>query len=58
MENLKEMLLKEQSRLESICQKTREQLQNAPTGTLRLSPKDKWTQYYHCSDCVKFSMKT
>lgn len=49
MENLKEMLLKEQSRLESICQKTREQLQNAPAGTLRLSPRDKWTQYYHCT---------
>lgn len=48
MANLKEMLMKEQSRLEHIVQKTTEQLKNVPPGTLRLSSTKKWVQYYHC----------
>ena len=48
MANLKEMLMKEQSRLEHIVQKTTEQLKNVPPGTLRLSGTKKWVQYYHC----------
>ena len=37
METLKEMLLKEQERLEQITEKARGRLRNAPQGTLRLS---------------------
>ena len=48
MENLKELLCEEKSRLEKILQKTKEQLLDAPQGTLRLSSSKKWTQYYHC----------
>ena len=48
MENLKELLSEEKSRLEKILQKTKEQLLDAPQGTLRLSSSKKWTQYYHC----------
>ncbi|MGN0343178.1 MAG: hypothetical protein ACI4DO_10345 [Roseburia sp.] len=53
MEQLKEMLLREQNRLENICEKTREQLENAPKGTLRLSQTGKWTQYYYCTSGEK-----
>lgn len=37
METLKEMLLKEQKRMERIAEKTKVRLKDAPQGTLRLS---------------------
>ena len=48
METLKEMLLKEQERLEQIMKKAGSRMQNAPEGTLRLSSCRKNVQYYHC----------
>ena len=48
METLKEMLLKEQNRMEQIIKKTKDRLQDAPQGTLRLSSCRKSVQYYHC----------
>lgn len=48
MGNLREMLLKEQYRLENILQKVVKELKNAPPGTLRLSSSKKEVQYYHC----------
>ena len=48
METLKEMLLKEQERLEQIAEKARGRLRNAPQGTLRLSSCRQTVQYYHC----------
>lgn len=50
MNSLKQMLLKEQKRLEAIIQKTKKQLQDAPDGTLRLSSSDNKVSYYHCTD--------
>ena len=47
MENLKQLLLQEQERLERIVSKTEEQLKNAPPGSLSLSCSKKWMQYYH-----------
>lgn len=47
MENLKQLLLQEQERLERIVFKTEEQLKNAPPGSLSLSCSKKWMQYYH-----------
>lgn len=48
MKNLKEMLLQEQYRLEKILQKTAEQLEDAPQGTLHLSRCNNTVQYYQC----------
>lgn len=48
MIGLKELLWKEQNRLEKILIKTREELDNAPPGKLRISRNKKWVQYYHC----------
>ena len=48
MTNLKESLLKEQSRLEKILRKAEKQLKDAPQGTMRLSSSKKQVQYYHC----------
>ena len=45
--------MQEQRRLENILQKTKEQLKDAPQGTLRLSSSKKWTQYYHCKSGEK-----
>ena len=41
------MLLKEKKRLESILEMTRNQLIDAPGGTLQISKTGKWVQYYH-----------
>ena len=49
METLKEMLLREQERLEQIIEKTKKRIQNAPDGTLRLSNCRNNIQYYHCT---------
>lgn len=48
METLKEMLLKEQERMERILEKAKSRLQDAPQGTLRLSSSRKTVQYYRC----------
>ena len=48
MQNLKEMSLKEQNRLEEILIRTESQLKDAPQGTMRLSSSKKQVQYYHC----------
>ena len=48
MTGIKEMLLKEQDRLEKILSKTRKQVKDAPLGSLRLSKSRGWIQYYHC----------
>ena len=53
METLKEMLLKEQKRMERIVEKTKVRLKDAPQGTLRLSSCRKNIQYYHCLDGEK-----
>lgn len=46
MTGLREMLLKEQSRLEQILKKTEERMKDAPDGSLRLSRSGKSVQYY------------
>ena len=48
MAELKKALLQEQSRLEKIIQKTKEQLMEVLQGTLRVTRTGKWIQYYHC----------
>lgn len=48
METLKEMLLKEQKKMEWIVKKAKSRLKDAPQGTLRLSSCRKTIQYYHC----------
>lgn len=50
MENTKDILLAEESRLERIVQSTKEQLKNAPEGTLRLSNNKSGRMFYHCND--------
>ena len=47
MVSLRKLLLQEQNRLEEIMQKTEKRLLNAPPGTLYVSKKEKWLQYYH-----------
>ena len=49
MEGLKDSLLKEKSRLEGIIQVSKDQLQNAPDGTLRISSSNNKISYYHCT---------
>ena len=49
MYGLKEMLLKEEARLQKIVEKTRNQLKDVPEGTLRISKSNNHIQYYHCS---------
>ena len=48
MANLRKMLFQEQIRLEKILRKTKEQLKDAPQGTLRLTHTKQSVQYY-CS---------
>lgn len=45
---LKKQLLHEQERLEKIHKKVKQELENAPEGTLRLGKSQGCTQYYHC----------
>lgn len=52
MYGLKEMLQKEQIRLEGILQKTKEQLKDAPEGKLRISKSGKQIQYYLRKDGI------
>lgn len=48
MRGLKELLLKEQKRLEKIIEKARISLKDAPEGTLRMSRSHNKLQYYRC----------
>lgn len=48
MEKIRELLLQEERRLEGICQKAIEQLNDTPPGTLRLSKSNESIQYYRC----------
>ena len=50
MKGLKELLLHEQERLETIIKKTKISLKDAPTGTLKLSRSHNNLQYYRCTD--------
>lgn len=50
MYGLKEMLLKERTRLQKIEEKIRNQLKDAPEGTLRISKSNNHIQYYHCKE--------
>ena len=47
MESLKQMLLREQKRLEGIVSQTKGRLEKAPPGSLCLSNSKRWMQYYH-----------
>ncbi|MGN0251389.1 MAG: hypothetical protein ACI4EH_08555 [Oliverpabstia sp.] len=49
MEGLKDTLLKEKNRLENIIQITKEQLQHAPEGYLRITTVNQKISYYHCT---------
>ena len=49
MKGLKELLLKEQQRLEKIVETTKKNLAGAPTGTLRMSKSHDKQQYYRCT---------
>lgn len=50
MYGLKSMLLEEKNRLQEIAEKTRNQLKDAPTGSLRVSKSNNRIQYYHCTE--------
>ena len=53
MKGLKELLIKEQVRLEKIVAKTKKNLADAPTGTLRMSKSHGKIQYYRCDGVKK-----
>ena len=48
MKGLKELLLKEEKRLQGIVQVARERLKDAPEGKLRITKSHGHSQYYHC----------
>ena len=48
MEKIRELLLQEERRLEGICQKAIDQLNDTHPGTLRLSKSNESIQYYRC----------
>ncbi len=50
MKGLKELLLEEQQRLEKITKKARNNLKDAPIGTLRMSKSHNKLQYYRCTE--------
>lgn len=50
MKGLKELLLAEQARLEQILTNTQKSLVNAPEGTLRMSQRNSYQQFYHCTE--------
>ena len=53
MKGIKELLFEEQKRLEKIIKKTKNQLKDAPEGTLRMSKSHNTLQYYRCTDDKK-----
>lgn len=50
MKGLKNMLQREQVRLEKILHSVKEELEEAPEGTLRISKGKKYCQYYYCTE--------
>lgn len=50
MKGLKELLLKEQKRLQEIVQTTKTRLKSVPEGRLRISKSHGYLQYYQCTD--------
>lgn len=50
MKGLKNLLLQEQFRLENIMKETKERLDLAPEGRLRLSKSHNQVQYYCCNE--------
>lgn len=54
MEGLRELLLKEQERLQKIIRITKERLNNVPEGYLRISKSHGSIQFYHCTDETKY----
>ena len=48
MKGLKELLLKEEARLQGIVQTVKERLKEAPEGKLRISKSHGYPQYYRC----------
>jgi len=53
MKGLRDLLLKEQFRLETIMKEAKNRLENAPKGRLRLSKSHNHIQYYWCVDDKK-----
>lgn len=53
MEGLRNLLLEEQHKLESIMRETKARLNKAPKGSLRLSTSHNHIQYYCCTDKKK-----
>lgn len=49
MNGLKELLLKEETRLRNIVQTSKERLIDAPEGKLRITKSHGYRQYYHCT---------
>lgn len=52
MRNLKEILAKEEKRLECIVLKTKKQMENVPEGSLRISASKNGISYYHYTNSV------
>lgn len=50
MRGLKNLLLEERKRLESIIKVVQVQLKTMPEGSLRLSESKEYIQYYHCTE--------
>lgn len=50
MKGLRDLLLKEQFRLQTIIKDTKNRLKNAPRGRLRLAKSHDYVQYYWCVD--------
>lgn len=48
MSAIKKQLIDEQERLAQIIKRTKQELQNVPEGTLRISKSQGCPQYYHC----------
>ncbi len=57
MEEIKKLLLAEESRLETIIQSVKKRLKTAPEGTLHLSSNKSGRQYYHYTGKEKYIPK-
>ena len=47
---MKKQLIKERERLARIIKRTKQELENAPEGTLRIGKSQGHPQYYHCKN--------
>lgn len=47
---MKKRLIKEQERLARIIKRTKQELENAPEGTLRIGKSQGHPKYYHCKN--------